>query len=158
VQSDSTITDANGNLKPGYAEVTVQYNEPRFFSAIWGQGTFPITARAVARGTWTVFNTGVLLLDPSGSAVLKVSGGGNTTVAGAPIILNSTNGSAAVVAGGGNITAPAFDFAGSPGFSSSGGGQFVGPISSGVTPTFDPLALIPPPDASSLPLQTGGKI
>jgi hypothetical protein len=158
LQGDPTITDASGNLKAGYAEVTVQFNQPRFFSAIWGQGTLPITARAVARGTWTVFNTGVLLLDPGGKGALTASGNGNLMVTGAPVILNSNNGSAAIVNGNGNITAPAFDFAGSPGFATSGGGQLNGPISSGVTPSGDPLAVIPPPNPSSLPLQTGGKI
>src|SRR5262249_33279751 len=74
VQGDRTITDSSGNLKPGYAEVTVQYNEPRFFSGLWGQGTIPITARAVARGTWSVVVDGILVLDPSSSGALTATG------------------------------------------------------------------------------------
>ena len=34
----------------GYAEVIVTYNQPAVFSAIWGSGVLPVTARAVARG------------------------------------------------------------------------------------------------------------
>src|SRR5207245_6789505 len=33
-----------------FAEVIVQYNMTRGFSAIWGKGTLPVTARAVASG------------------------------------------------------------------------------------------------------------
>src|SRR5258707_902719 len=36
--------------KAGFAEVIVQYNLKRGFSAIWGKGTLPVTARAVASG------------------------------------------------------------------------------------------------------------
>src|SRR5262249_34675264 len=106
VQGDPTITDSSGNLKPGYAEVTVQYNEPRFFSALWGQGTIPIHARAVARGTWSVIVDGILLLDPSGTGALTAKGGGSFTVTGASIVVNSGDPGGAIAAGGANVTAP----------------------------------------------------
>src|SRR5438128_1249831 len=36
--------------KAGFAEVIVQFNLQRGFSAIWGKGTLPVTARSVASG------------------------------------------------------------------------------------------------------------
>jgi len=154
VQGDPTITDSSGNLKPGYAEVTVQYNEPRFFSGLWGQGTIPIRARAVARGTWSVVVDGILVLDPSSSGALTATGNGTFTVAGASVVVNSSDPSGATATGGATMTAPAFFFAGTPGSSTSGGGQFNGTMQSGATPTPDPLAYLPPPDPSSLPLRS----
>src|SRR5438105_3344121 len=38
--------------KVGYAEVTITYNQPRYFSTIWGGSTIPVSARSVARGRW----------------------------------------------------------------------------------------------------------
>jgi hypothetical protein len=154
VQGDPTITDSSGNLKPGYAEVTVQYNEPRFFSALWGQGTIPIQARAVARGTWSVVVDGILLLDPSSSGALTAKGNGSFTVTGASIVVNSSDPNGALASGGATVTAPTFYFAGTPGNTTSGGGQFNGTVQSTVTPTPDPLAYLPPPNPSSLPLQS----
>jgi Flp pilus assembly protein TadG len=154
VQPDPTITDGSGGLKPGYAEVTVQYNEPRFFSAIWGQGALPIQARACARGTWSVVVDGILLLDPSNSGSLTAKGNGSLTVNGAPVVVNSNDTNGAVATGGATVTAPAFNFAGTPGYGTSGSAQFDGTIQSGMTPTPDPLAYLNPPDPSSLSLQS----
>ena len=158
VQSDPTITDSSGNLKAGYAEVTVQFNEPRFFSALWGKGTIPIQARAVARGTWTVVVDGILVLDPSGAGALRANGNGSLTVTGAAVVVNSNNTGGAVANGGGTVTAPSFFFAGAPGFSTSDGGQFAGSIQSGMTATPDPLAYLPPPDPNGLPLQSSSTL
>ena len=154
VQGDPTITDSSGNLKPGYVEVTVQYNEPRFFSALWGQGTIPLQARAVARGTWSVVVAGIMLLDPSSSGALTANGNGSFTVTGASVVVNSIDPGGAIASGGATVTAPAFYFAGTPGESTSGGGQFNGTMQSSATPTPDPLAYLPPPDPSSLSLQS----
>jgi hypothetical protein len=154
VQPDPTIIDSSGDLKPGYAEVTVQFNEPRFFSALWGQGTIPIQGRAVARGTWSVMVNGILLLDPASPGALTATGNGSLTVTGAPVVVNSTDASGAIAKGGGTLTAPAFYFAGTPGYRTTGGGQFNGTINSGATPTPDPLAYLVPPDPTSLPLQS----
>ena len=154
VLGDPTITDSSGNLKPGYAEVTVQYNEPRFFSALWGQGTIPIQARAVARGTWSVVVNGIMLLDPSSPGALTATGSARLTVTGAAVVVNSNDARGAIASGGATVTAPAFYFAGTPGDSTSGGGQFKGTIQSGAAPTPDPLAYLVPPDPTSLPLES----
>ena len=41
---------AGTTLPPGYAEATVTWYQPRFFSGIFGSGAIPVSARAVARG------------------------------------------------------------------------------------------------------------
>ena len=42
--------NAGTTLPPGYAEATVTWYQPRFFSGIFGSGAIPVSARAVARG------------------------------------------------------------------------------------------------------------
>ena len=58
--NDGTASLVTVNIPPqsgdhagqkGYAEVLVQFNQNRMFSSIFGSGTIPISARAVARGT-----------------------------------------------------------------------------------------------------------
>lgn len=156
VQSDPAITDASGNLKPGYAEVTVQFNEPRFFSSLWGRGTIPITARAVARGLWVPIPSGLILLDPTSAGALTAKGNATLTVSGGSVVVNSNDSSGASAVGNAMVTAPAFFFAGTPGYSTTGNAQFVGTINSGATPVADPLASLPPPDPSTLTLQHAG--
>jgi hypothetical protein len=156
LQADSTITQPGGGLLPGYVEVTVQFNEPRYFSAIWGKGTLPITARAVARGTWAFVDLGMLLLAPSGSGVFSANGNGSLMVRGGAVVVNSGDPSAAVAVGNASVTAPQFDFTGTPGHSTNGGAQFNGSIKSGATATADPLAYLTPPDPTTLPVRSAG--
>lgn len=134
----------------GYAEVIVQSNQPRAFSNFFGSGNLPVAARAVARGRWAPFQQGVILLDPTGKAILSAKGNGNVTVTGASVVVDSNNSQAAVATGNGNLLATEFDITGVPGTSTSGGGTFNGTIKNGVTPTPDPLSYVPPPDTSTL--------
>jgi Flp pilus assembly protein TadG len=89
--SNSTITvnipPTSGNFvgKAGYAEVIVQFNQSRYFSALWGTATLPVKARAVARGilvagpTESDSNAGILVTntDTSKNSV-TMTGGGNS--------------------------------------------------------------------------------
>jgi hypothetical protein len=136
-------------------EVIVQYNQPRAFSNIFGSGDIPVKARAVARGMWNQLQDGILVLDPTSSGSLTAGGNGAMTLIGASsgpttrVIVDSTSGSAAIANGNGALTAPEFDITGVPGTSTSGLGSFVGPIYSGVSPTPDPLAYLPEPNANN---------
>src|SRR5262245_61119539 len=58
-------------LPKGYAEVTVQYNQPRYFSAVIGSGTIPVKARAVGRGRWEPSFVGIHVLDLHASSALR---------------------------------------------------------------------------------------
>ena len=78
-------------------------------------------------------NTGVLLLDPSGSGALNVNGSGTLTVSNdGAIVVDSTSASSVLVAGGASIKAGEFDLTGTPGISRSGSGTTSGAVNTGV--------------------------
>ncbi len=137
----------------GYVEVIVQQFQQRAFSAIWSSGAVSVQARAVARGRWTPFNDGILVLDPTSSGSLSSNGGSSVTT-NAKIIVDSNSPSATVVTGGGVLTAPEFDITGVPGTSTSGGGTINGTIEDNQVPTPDPLAYLPEPDPSTMTVQS----
>jgi hypothetical protein len=138
--------------QPGCAEVIVQLNQPRFFSGIFGHGAIPVIGRAVAQGKWTTFNDGIIVLDPVSQASLSAMGNGGVSVTGAWIIVDSNNAAGGVLTGNGGISAPGIAFSGTPGDSTSGGGAFTGTLLSGQTPVPDPLAYLPEPNPSNLPV------
>jgi hypothetical protein len=135
--------------KPGYAEVVIQFNQKRNFSSIYGSDRIPVRARAVAQGSWQSVNAGIMLLDPSSSGSLTVTGNGTMTVANAPLIVDSSAADAITSTGGGSVTVASdewIDVTGKPGV--SGSGTVTGTINSGVPPTPDPLAYMPEPSSS----------
>jgi len=134
----------------GYAEVLVTANQKRGFSAIFGQGSDTVRARAVARGRWAPAAIGILCLDPVSRASLKVQGQCYGIVPEAAVLVNSADMYAADGGGqGGTITAKSFEVSG--GVNQSGGQQFIGPIETGVPPTPDPYRHLPPPDKILMP-------
>jgi hypothetical protein len=137
----------------GYAEVIITLYQQRAFSAIWDSTPITVNARAVARGQWVPSNNGIIVLDPTSSGALTDNGGGSGSTTGR-VIVNSNSPSGAVVTGGGSLTTPQFVLTGVPGWSTSGGGTFNGPIVSGQIPTPDPLAYLPQPDESTMPIQS----
>jgi hypothetical protein len=154
---------------PGFAEVLITYQQPRYFSTIWGTSTIPVTSRAVARGSWIPGGQGVIVLDYTGKAALNSQGNGYFTDTSGPIIVNSNNPDAVVDGGNGTLIGQQFFITG--GAISNGGGGLVtqpvpGQIFEGVHPTPDPLAYLPEPSvppAGSItsvpdPLQPGGQI
>jgi putative Flp pilus-assembly TadE/G-like protein len=145
-----------GTIIPkGYVEVTVQYNQPRYFSAAIGSGAIPVKARAVARGKWEPAFVGIHVLDPSQKGALNATGTGTASVTGgAKVIVNSDNPEAAIT-NGGTVTATELDITG--GISSTGsGGGFFGGINLGTPPQPDPLRGIPEPDPTMLSDQSHG--
>jgi hypothetical protein len=139
----------------GYVEVLVTYYQPRYFSGVFGSGTIPVRARAVARGAWVAPNAGVIVLAYSGKGTLNSQGNGAFTDVGAPVIVNSNNPTAAIAGGNGSLIAPEFDITG--GYTMSGGGQLItqptpNNIYTAVHPTPDPLAYLttptPPPSGT----------
>src|SRR5262249_21245650 len=133
--------------RPGYVEVLVQYNEPRYFSNVFGTGSIPVQARAVARGAWVVPLGGILALDPTAPGAITASGQGNVTVSGGTVIDDSNNGStngAMTVSGGGTLTANAFNITGTYKGSIGSPGISTAPAT-GVPPTPDPYYYLPTP-------------
>jgi hypothetical protein len=136
------IPPASGPFKGkvGYAEVIITYNQPRYFSGIWGSSTAPVTARAVARGSWAGSNIGIMVLDPSQKDSLNASGGGTATVTGgASVIVDSNNSEAAAATGGSSIVASDFEITGGE------TGNLTGTIHTGTPPQPDPLRTLPVP-------------
>ena len=138
----------------GYVEVLITYNQPRYFSAIWGQGSLKVQARAVARASFTAASPGILILDPSSKGSLSAVGNASIIVkGGGSIVVDSNNAAGGLITGNGNIQASAFYFSGTPGYLNTSGGNFLNPsgvfdssiMHSGVPPTPDPLANLPVP-------------
>jgi hypothetical protein len=148
--------NAGQSLPKGYAEVTVQYNQPRFFSAVLGAGSIPVRARAVARGKWEPSHIGIHVLDLHRSGSLNATGESFGTVAGASVIVNSDATDAAIT-NGGTLTATSFDITG--GTSITGGkGGFSGDVNYGTPPQPDPLRHIPEPSTSGMVTQSNSPI
>jgi Flp pilus assembly protein TadG len=145
--------DEGAVIPAGYAEVTIQYNQPRYFSAAIGSQSIPVVARAVARGKWEPSKIGIHVLDLSTKASLTSVGSGTATVSGgASVIVNSSDAEAAVSISG-SLTASEFNITGG-----STGSGFVGTMNYGVSPEPDPLRHLPEPDISTLTVQSNHKL
>ncbi len=141
----------------GYAEVLVEYRQPRAFSVFMGSGDLPVPARAVALGMPVAADVGILVLDPDDKGALNSHGSGLSSVKDTPVVVNSNHPDAAAIAsGGGNLASPDFYITG--GYDTTGGGQFIGDIHTGVPPMEDPLAYLPPPDPNEMTVQSTRKV
>lgn len=142
-------------VPPGTAEVIILGSQKRGFSSVFGLGDLPIHARAVARERDVPLGLGILVLNPTIQGALTVTGSGTITVA-APIIIDSAHTKAAVSSGSASIEAPSIPITGdNPGYTSSGSSGFRSPdLRTGVPPTPDPLASLPPPNPDELPLRS----
>jgi len=142
--------------KAGYAEVIVQFNQTRSFSNVFGSGSIPVRARAVARGaTDARANPAMLILDPSSANALSVSGTPSVT-SNATIVVDSNSSQAASASGGAQVNAPETDITGD--YTTTGGGLFFGKVNTGQASTPDPLASLPAPDPLSLSVQSNGPL
>jgi hypothetical protein len=129
---------------PAYAEVIIDYPQPRYFGAYFGQAPTHLTGRAVARGRLTTGKNGILVLDLTAAESLKANGTGTITVNNADVIVNSSDPAAV---GGDGTGAILTDVGGS--FQLSGGikpnTNLVGTVHYNQPPTPDPLAYLPQP-------------
>jgi hypothetical protein len=132
--------------RAGYAEVIVQFNQPRYFSGVFSAGTLPVRARAVGWGN--PGNVGILILDPSISDSCEIDGNVNI-LSGGQIWVNSTDSQACQVATTANLTCGGLNIVG--GLRNSGAITYTdsGGLSTGVAPKSDPLAGIPEPGLQS---------
>ncbi len=168
--NDGTLSVVTVNIPPksgdytgkaGYVEVVVQFNQPRYFSAVFGSGAVPVGSRAVASSVTTAPSPiGILLLNPAVPRALDMVGSGSVTVNSGKVVVDSNSSQAAGLTGSGSVTAPEIDITGSgPGYTTTGPARFVttptaGNIQTGAAPTADPLAIIAAPDPNSLPTQS----
>ncbi len=84
------IPPQSGNFagKAGFAEVIIQFNQPRGFSTIFGAGALPVTGRAVAKGI--PGDIGILVLDPHLKDACEIDGNVNIQNGG-QVFSNSDN-------------------------------------------------------------------
>ena len=143
--------------KPGYAEVIIEYKQKRGFSGIFGSGNLPVKARAVARGAWTTFRNGIIVLDPDDPNSFNANGGSHVEVKGASINVNSTAPDGTIATGGGTIKSDDLYMTGSPGYTTTGGSTITGNLHPNSKPIPDPLAYLPEPDKNTLTNQSANK-
>jgi hypothetical protein len=141
----------------GHAEVIVTYNRQRSFSAIFGSGALPVSARAVARGKFERAEAGIMCLNPHMADAFYGSANGSINVTGgASFIVNSdsTGNPAARLSanGGANVDSPGRTYV-TGRWASEGGGRFSPPPVQ-APPQPDPLRFLPAPDVSSLRTRT----
>jgi len=132
--------------KTGYAEIVIQSNLPGTFSAIFTRNPLCVRSRAVTSGRPQ--NIGVILLQPSGTA-LSMSGNASVQVVKAPIVVNSNSSLAYSLSGTGTVSAHHHDVAAAILAQSA---QIVGPMNNGVQPAPDPLRSLTPPSAAAYPV------
>jgi hypothetical protein len=140
-------THAGTQVPAYYAEVTVTYNQARFFSSMWGSSSVPISARAVARGQWTASGPAILALDPTDSGTILTTGNGAIDVTGGGSIVDNSSSSSAITVNGKHAAVEdpggVYTSGGSPGYSGSG---TVSPAPTvNQPPTPDPLRFLPEP-------------
>jgi hypothetical protein len=151
------FTDTSKYL--GYVEVIVTRNQPRYFSGIFGSGTIPVSARAVARGKAALQSVNILTLSPSGNDLSLSGNGASMTVPGA--IINdstssnamSTNGNGAAIISQSSISVDGGISSGSSIYAPSSGSTANVKQNTG-TYVADPLSSLPVPDTSSLTVQS----
>jgi len=133
--------------KAGYAEAIVQYDHPRYFSAIFGSGTIPVTARAVARVA-IQSKASVIVLDPSAAGALTLTGSARINAESA-IQVNSSN-AGAVNASNGAYATGQINIAGNysiPNWA-TWNTFFSKPPRTNQSATADPLAALPTPPSN----------
>jgi hypothetical protein len=136
----------------GYAEVSIEYEQRRYFSAIFGADDIPVRGRAVARGKKNTSDVGVLLLNPGAQGALTISGQAGMVVDG-KVIVNSNNSKSAVSSGSAGLTCNELDIGG--GLNSSGSSYLTAPtIKTGAAPTPDFLSGVPAPDTSGMTIRS----
>ena len=153
----------------GYIEVNTTFYQGRYFSWVLGLwpinatlgNTMPVTARAVAEGTWVPFHAGVLLLNYTGSD-LQDTGNGQLNINGGDFIIDSNSsaalfqtGNATVVVQSGTIDITGNDLSAQSSTGTLGSGSSIqtpngsSDVYINQHPTPDPLAYLPLPGSST---------
>jgi hypothetical protein len=157
---DTTTGTISYNGSPGSTTDPFTVNGSHTYQT---EGTFTITVMLDHEGVLTTVTTtaivkdklGLLLLDPTGSKSLMVTGNGNVDVTGdcGAVVVNSSDARAAFVTGNGVVAAGDFDVTG--GVFTAGHGVVPSPVDH-EAPTPDPLGLalpspLPPPPVGNTP-------
>jgi hypothetical protein len=139
----------------GYAEVIIQFDQPRYFSGIWGSSVIPISARAVARGQYVPGNAGIVVLNTTVKGALEVDG--NLNIANNGSIWDNSNGTvneevgpgAAYIASTGVLHAGNLYVVGTGTAGLTNLGSTTATVTTGVSPITDPLVNLPQPSPAT---------
>jgi hypothetical protein len=148
----------------GYAEVIVTDQLDRSFSLLFRAGGMTVSGRAVARGIMTGQVSGVYALGTTGAPTLHIHDQTQVNVANAPVYVNNSANNAVQIdnagqTNGGSISASSFNIVGA--ISGTAGATTTptgGQIKTGTTPVQDPLASLPVPSTSGVPVQSTSNI
>jgi len=121
---------------PKAVEVIISQSQRRLFSALWGSGQVPISARSVAVGKGG--KGCVIALDPTVSGAATTQGTAQVVLNGCSLYDNSSSGSALTVGGSGTISAESVNVVG--GISGQSSITTTDGIYSGQGPINDPYA------------------
>jgi Flp pilus assembly protein TadG len=156
VSITTPYTKSNSTVDASYLiNVKAKRHVGLYFARMVGIDSIDVTASATAKRTTQV--QGVIILSPSGSPALNMSGGSWLYVTNGPVIVNSSDPTAFNIScGGSGIQAQRIAITG--GYNASGGSQNnLSPSpQTGVAATPDPLASLPAPSTSGLPTFPGG--
>lgn len=141
--------------KPGYVGVVVRAEVRATFSAIFQREKLVINADAVGRGRNSEV-VGILTLQSSGADSFKSSGNGVIDVIGGSAYVNSSDSKAMLRSGNATMSANSFEVVG--GADTKGTSGITGPIRTGVSPKPDPLASLPVPSMSGMPVRSTSKL
>jgi hypothetical protein len=151
--------DGNGKLKTGYMEATVEWDQPRYFSGLFGSGNVPVKARAVAWATFGTESVNILVLNGGNTpAALKVHGSKSIMTLPGAIVVDSTSSSALTATGSGVAVVSQSEIdvvggiSGSNVYAPSQGSQ--ANVNTGATPVPDPLASLAVPDPTKMTVQS----
>jgi hypothetical protein len=148
----SSAADA-AHQNPGYAEVIVTWNQKRGFSAIFGSGTIPVSARAVAQGRVAapailMLGSGPNITDNGSPSSLTVTVPSGTVGTGGSIYVNSTTNAASLQGNGSSVTAP-YIYLAQSGSAASGLAASTSMIT-GAPQWPDPLISLPAPNVGNV--------
>jgi hypothetical protein len=137
----------------GYVEVSIQSEIEATFGRIFTNQDLGIAGRSVARGE--PMKIGLILLQNSGpDAFLNKALA--FTVLNNSLVVNSSDPAAYDEPTFGVTVASRYDITG--GYSNTGGALMLGRIRTGVRPTPDPLAFLPAPSTSGVPIQNAAPL
>jgi hypothetical protein len=161
IGTQNGVTISNSQVtqpQTGYVAVSVTITHPRCFSALWGAGNMSATATAMARGNTSAYSkAAILVLDPSGSAAVTMSGLTQVTAKNGSVVVDSTSTMSILSSGSPSITTPELDLSGGVTFSGTNPNKAT-VTKTGQASTPDPLAGIAAPSSSGMTVQSNSAI
>jgi Flp pilus assembly protein TadG len=156
VSVTTPYTKTNSSVPPArLIQVTAKRNIGLFFARMVGISSIDVSASATAQRKPVV--AGIIVLDPTGSKALDMSGGSWLHVTNGAVIVDSSDPTAfSISSGSAGIQAKEIDITGD--YRASGGSEnnLTPTPKTGQTPTPDPLASLPEPSPSGMNVYPGG--